>query len=108
MYTINKFDFAIQIRQSLQNLHDYAFLQKLPLSSSLSGPSGTLDQGVRILRSEILSAIEQLNPPGNMPQRAKERRPYALLYGSYVQGMTTAELVEELAISIRQLRRENA
>lgn len=108
MYTISKFDFVIQIRQALQNLHDYASLQKLPLSSALSGSNQTLDQGVRLLRSEILTAIEQLNPPGNMPQRAKERRPYALLYGFYVQGMTTAELVEELAISIRQLRRENA
>jgi CheY-like chemotaxis protein len=63
---------------------------------------------VRKLRSEILDAIEQLNPSGNMPSRAKERRPYALLYGHYVQGMTTAELAEELAISIRQLRREHA
>src|SRR5687767_13176741 len=106
MYTISKFDFARQIRQALQNLHDYASLQKLPISGSLSGPNRTLDQGVRLLRSEILAAIEQLNPPGTMPQRAKERRPYALLYGRYVQGMTTAELVEELAISIRQLSRE--
>ncbi len=107
MHTISKSDFARQIRQALQNLHDYASLQKLPISSSLSGPNRTLDQGVRLLRSEILAAIEQLNPPGTMPQRAKERRPYALLYGRYVQGMTTAELVEELAISIRQLSREN-
>jgi len=107
MYTISKSDFARQIRQALQNLHDYASLQKLPISGSLSGPNHTLDQGVRLLRSEILAAIEQLNPPGTMPQRAKERRPYALLYGRYVQGMTTAELVEELAISMRQLSREN-
>lgn len=106
--TISKFEFAVQIRQALQNLHDYASLQKLPLSNSLSGSNRTLDQGVRLLRSEILAAIEQLNPPGNMPQRAKERRPYALLYGLYVQRMTTAELGEELAIGIRQLRRENA
>jgi len=108
MSSISKVDFAKQIRQALQNLHDFASLQKLPISSSLSGSNRTLDQGVRLLRSEILAAIEQLNPPGSMPQRAKERRPYALLYGRYVQGMTTAELVEELAISIRQLRRENA
>jgi len=74
----------------------------------LAGPSRSLDQSVRLLRSEILAAIEQLNPQGSMSQRAKERRPYALLFGRYVQGMTTAELVEELAISIRQLRREQA
>src|SRR5512133_307995 len=105
---ISKSDFAEQIRQALQNLHDFAVLQKLPITSLLNAPNGTLDQGVRKLRSEILDAIEQLNPTGNMPSRAKERRPYALLYGHYVQGMTTAELAEELAISIRQLRREHA
>jgi CheY-like chemotaxis protein len=108
MPALNRVDFASQTRQALQNLHDFVFLQKLPLTSLLSGPNGTLDQGVRKLRAEILDAIERLNPPGNMPSRAKERRPYALLYGHYVQGMTTAELAEELAISIRQLRREHA
>lgn len=108
MSGISKPDFAEQIRQALQNLHDFAVLQKLPITGLLNAPNGTLDQGVRKLRAEILDAIEQLNPPGNMPSRAKERRPYALLYGHYVQGMTTAELAEELAISIRQLRREHA
>lgn len=108
MTPISKPDFAKQIRQALLNLHDFASLQKLPLTGLLSTPNGTLDQGVRRLRSEILAAIEQLNPPGGTPNRAKERRPYALLYGRYVQGMTTAELVEELAISVRQFRREHA
>jgi CheY-like chemotaxis protein len=108
MSALSQTDFASQIRQALQNLHDFVFLQKLPLTGLLSAPNGTLDQGVRKLRAEILEAIERLNPPGNMPSRAKERRPYALLYGHYVQGMTTAELAEELAISIRQLRREHA
>ena len=107
MSALSKADFSNQVRQALQNLHDFAYLQKLSLTGLLSAPNGTLDQGVRKLRAEILDAIERLNPP-NMPNRAKERRPYALLYGHYVQGMTTAELAEELAISIRQLRREHA
>ena len=108
MSTLSKTDFANQARQALQNLHDFVYLQKLPLTGLLSAPNGTLDQGVRKLRAEILDAIERLNPPGTMPSRAKERRPYALLYGHYVQGVTSAELAEELAISIRQLRREHA
>ena len=108
MSTLSKTDFVHQARQALQNLHDFVYLQKLPLTGLLSAPNGTLDQGVRKLRAEILDAIERLNPPGNMPSRAKERRPYALLYGHYVQGVTSAELAEELAISIRQLRREHA
>jgi CheY-like chemotaxis protein/signal transduction histidine kinase len=106
MSTITKHDFDNQIRLALQNLHDFAFLQKLTITSLLSAPDRTLDQGVRMLRAEILAAVEQLNPPGMMPARAKERRPYALLYGRYVQGMSTPELAEELAISVRQLRRE--
>ncbi|HMB22798.1 MAG: response regulator [Chloroflexota bacterium] len=107
MTTLDRTEFDSQTRQALQNLHDFAILQKLPLTSLLSAPSGTLDQGVRKLRAEILDAIERLNPPGDMPSRARERRPYALLYGHYVQGMTSAELADELAISIRQLRREH-
>lgn len=106
MTTINRSDFDSQTRQALQNLHDFAVLQKLPLTNMLGAPTGTLDQGVRKLRAEILDAIEHLNPPGNMPSRARERRPYALLYGHCVQGMSSAELADELAISIRQLRRE--
>src|SRR5512138_2495317 len=107
MTTLDRTEFDSQTRQALQNLHDFAILQKLPLTSLLSAPSGTLDQGVRKLRAEILDAIERLNPSGHMPSRARERRPYALLYGHYVQGMTSAELADELAISIRQLRREH-
>jgi CheY-like chemotaxis protein len=108
MTNITKLDFANQIRLALLNLHDFVSLQKLSITSRLSAPTGTLDQGVRSLRSEILNAIEKLNPAGNVSNQAKERRPYALLYGRYVQGMTTEELAEELAISIRQLRREHA
>lgn len=108
MTTLDRAEFDSQTRQALQNLHDFAVLQKLPLTGLLSAPTGTLDQGVRKLRAEILDAIERLNPPGDMPSRARERRPYALLYGHYVQGMTSAELADELAISIRQLRREHA
>ena len=75
MSALSKADFASQARLALQNLYDFVYLQKLPLTSLLSAPNGTLDQGVRKLRAEILEAIERLNPPGTMPSRAKERRP---------------------------------
>jgi hypothetical protein len=55
----------------------------------------------------LIDAIERLKPDDSVPPQAKERRPYALLYGHYVQGLSTTELVEELMISVRQLRREN-
>lgn len=102
---LTKTEFALQVRLVLEHLHDYAALLKLPLVTALS-MGQTRDQSVRQLRNEVLAAIEEIKPPGNLPPRAVERRPYWLLYGRYVQGMSTGELVEELAISVRQLRRE--
>jgi CheY-like chemotaxis protein/signal transduction histidine kinase len=100
-------EFAQQVRQALENLHDFVRLQNLPLVANLSASGQTVDQSVRRLRTELLDAIERLNPSENLPPRAKERRAHTILYGRYVQGLTTSELVEELAISVRQLRREH-
>lgn len=108
MSSLSKPQFTKQVYQALRDLHDFAALQKLPLVDLLDKPHRTLEQNVRLLRTEILSAIEQLNPAGNLPSRAKERRPYMLLYGRYVQGMSTIELTEELGISVRQFRREHS
>ncbi|MBX3000709.1 MAG: response regulator [Caldilineaceae bacterium] len=99
-------EFATQIRQALENLHDFARLQSLPLIAELSRHGQTTEQAVRQIRSELIEAVERLKPPGNLPPRAKERRPYAIVYGRYIQGLGTTELIEELAISVRQLRRE--
>lgn len=104
---MDKTHFAQQVRESLQNLHDYAALQNLALSRALTSPTQTLDGGVRTLRAHLLDAIELLRPQNAQSLRSKESRPYHLMYGRYVQGMNTSELVEELAISVRQLRREH-
>jgi CheY-like chemotaxis protein len=107
MPTFTVEEFARQIRHALENLYDFAYLQNLELTNALSQPGQSLDKSVRQLRAELIDAIERLKPDDSVPPHAKERRPYALLYGHYVQGLSTAELVEELLISVRQLRREN-
>lgn len=104
---VTKTTFAEQVSLALENLHDYAALQRLPLCQASVRTGETLDHAVRRVRSTLLGAIETLKPGSGIPPRAKEGRPYALLYGRYVQGMSTAELLEELAISVRQLRREH-
>lgn len=104
---LNKSQFAKQIRKALENLHDMVYLQKLPLTEALSNSGQTRDQAVRQVRAELMDAIEQLASPSNLGPRARGRRPYLVLYGRYVQAMTTGELVRELAISVRQLRREH-
>lgn len=99
--------FSQQVRQALEHLHDFAYLQGLALTRWLSRDGDSPEKHVRQLRTALLDAIEQMQAPGNLPPRARERRPYAILYGRYVQKLTTVELTEELAISVRQLRREN-
>lgn len=107
MPTFTRDEFAKQIRQALKNLYDFAYLQNLELTNALSEQGQSLDKSVRQLRTELIDAIERLKPDDSLPPHAKEHRPYALLYGRYVQGLNTTELVEELMISVRQLRREN-
>jgi CheY-like chemotaxis protein len=107
MPTFTHDEFAKQIRHALENLYDFAYLQNLELTNALSEQGQSLDKSVRQLRAELIDAIERLKPDSSVPPHAKERRPYALLYGRYVQGLGTAGLVEELMISVRQLRREH-
>ncbi len=104
---LTKQQVAKQVRQALENLHDPAHLQKLWLTKALASDGTTRPQAARELRSGLLACIEELRPPDDLAPRARERRPYILLYGRYVEGMSTPELVEELAIGIRQLRREH-
>jgi CheY-like chemotaxis protein len=104
---LSKAEFAKQIRQALDNLFDFAYLQNLTLIRALSGSGQSLGLSVRQLRSELLDAIDQLKPGPDVPPLSKEQRPYALMYGRYIHGMSTSELVEELMIGVRQLRREH-
>ena len=104
---MDKTQFAQQVREALQNLHDFAALQNLALIRAIASPTQTLDGSVRGLRANLIEAIETLRPGNALSSRSKEARPYHLMYGRYVQGMSTTELVEELAISVRQLRREH-
>lgn len=99
-------EFSVQIRRAVENLHDFAFLERLAIVHAMTTPERTIEQSVRRLRGELLDIIDRLKPPDDVPVRSKGRRPYELLYGRYVQCMSTEELIEELAISVRQLRRE--
>ena len=103
----SKAEFTKQIVLALDNLHDFVYLRGLPVTAALGVEDEPVDISVRRLQSSVLDAIERLNPDDHVSPRAKERRPYAIAYGRYVQGVTTAELADELAISIRQLRREH-
>lgn len=96
-----------QIRLALEQLNDLGALMGLDLTLRLAGEGQAPDLVARELRSELLDAIESLNPRQNLPTRSRAVRSYVLLYSRYVQEMTTEELLDLLAISLRQYRREH-
>jgi CheY-like chemotaxis protein len=98
-----------QIRDALTCLYDHARLQRHPLAELLV-PSQAVVTRTRAqeLRRILLDAIEVLNPGDNVPIRAMERRPYAILYGLYVEGRRWEEVAASLSIGGRQLRRDRA
>jgi CheY-like chemotaxis protein len=101
--------FMRQVRDAVAHLYDVAYLQRHPLAEALVPP---LANGVRTrgqeLRRIVLDAIEALNPGPSIPIRAPERRPYAILFGLYVEGRPQPEVAGALGIGGRQLRRHRA
>ena len=109
MSDIGAREFTQQVRDALAHLYDHAYLQRHPLARSLGVPQAAVahTRG-RELRRILLDAIEALNPGANVPVRALERRPYAILFGLYVEGQSQPEVAEALGIGPRQLRRDRA
>ncbi len=100
-------DLPHQIRLALERLNDLGALMALDLTLDIAGEGQAPDLAARELRSELLDAIESLHPPQNLPTRSRAARSYVLLYSRYVQEMTTEEVMDLLAISLRQYRREH-
>ena len=96
--------FVDQIRDALAHLYDYAYLQRHALAQWLT-PQASATRAQE-LRRTLLEAIEALNPGDSVPIRAAERRPYAILFGLYVEGRPQSEVANQLGIGSRQLRRD--
>lgn len=98
-----------QIRDALAHLYDYVYLQRHPLAERLlPAHASTIRTRAQELRRILLDAIESLNPGDSVPIRALERRPYAILFGLYVEGRPLLEVADRLSIGGRQLRRDRA
>jgi hypothetical protein len=107
--TSNDVEFVRQVRDALTCLYDHVHLQRHPLAQRLV-PQQTVATRTRAqeLRRILLDAIEALNPGDSVPIRAPERRPYAILFGLYVEGRQWQEVANSLSIGGRQLRRDRA
>lgn len=99
-------DFVKQIKDVLDNLYDFAHLQRHPLAEELilnhALPGETAGQ---CLRRHVINAVEKLNPGGDLSLRTPQARGYNLLHLRYVEGMTIQEAAYEVGISERQAYR---
>lgn len=94
--------FLEQVKQALENLYDFPFLQNHALVQYL--PKSNENNGQR-LRRDLIEAIEKLNPGADVFFRSPHARLYNLLQLHYVEAMTIQETAYELGISPRQAYR---
>jgi CheY-like chemotaxis protein/transposase len=100
-------EFIEQIKQVLEHLYDFPYLQRHPLAKD-DDPNGNTPAQPRAqrLRREVLAAIEALSPGPGVGFRAPHARLYNLLHLRYVEGLTVQEVANELGISSRQMYRD--
>jgi CheY-like chemotaxis protein len=91
------------VKDVLENLYDFAFLEHHPFAVKLSANHArTGETRGQCLRRLMLSAVERMNPGTGISLRAVHARAYNMLHLRYVEGMTTHEASNEIGVSKRQ------
>jgi CheY-like chemotaxis protein len=105
---IERTEFERLVKDALTNIHNYAVLETHPLVSSFSPPPDQQTSRGEYLRGLLLQAIDKLQPPERPSSTISiEWRPYLILKGRYIEGLSLTELKSQLLLSGRQLRREH-
>jgi CheY-like chemotaxis protein len=98
-------EFIEQVKQALEHLYDFPYLQRQPLAQHIASADSEEPAG-HILRRELVSAIESLNPGSMVSVRSGVARLYNLIHLHYVGSMTLQETALELGLSLRQAYRD--
>jgi CheY-like chemotaxis protein len=100
-------DFIQQVRDLLEHLYDFPFLQKqvlvLPLSETARPP---LEIPGQKARKFILDALEKIGVEKDLSFRSSQARIYNLLRLHYIEGMAIQQVAQELDLSQRQAYRD--
>ncbi len=100
-------DFVEQVKQALENLYNFPYLQRHPLAQPfLPGTNHGGETAGERLRRELVSIIEALSPGVDIPFRSPHARLYNLVHLHYVEGLTIREAANELGLSNRQAYRD--
>jgi CheY-like chemotaxis protein len=100
-------EFTQLIKEILENLHDFGYLQKHSLSNALEGLSDSRKEASwEQIRRELLLAIEALSPGPNPSISSPRARSYHILNLHYLEEIPLQQCSQELGISLRQTNRE--
>ena len=93
----------------MAHIHDFIALETHPLATSLEVPKSFQGGRGRYLQKIVLDEIEQFRPTDEKPSiSAIEWRSYLILNQRYVEGLSSQDLADYLAISKRQMRRDHS
>jgi CheY-like chemotaxis protein len=95
--------FVEQVKQVLEHLYDFAYLQQHPLARiyDTDGDLSAKTAG-RQLRYELIQSIESLKPHSEAQFRAPVARLYNMLHLYYIENLTIQDASLELGLSERQ------
>jgi len=98
--------FIKQVKEALENLYDFPYLQRHPLAAAGEATTGhSVDAAARSLRRDLIAAIEALSPGAEVSAHTPQARIYNLLVLHYVEGRTVQEAALEIGLSQRQAHR---
>jgi len=93
----------------MAHIYDFAALETHPLAAVLKIPTNYSGSRGRYIQAIVYDEIEQFRPTGDEPSlNMVEWRPYLILHQRYIQGMSSQDLADYLAISKRQMRRDHS
>jgi CheY-like chemotaxis protein len=101
-------EFAQWLHDALNQLYDSPYLQTHPLAQLLAEPGMDTLQHDQHLRRVLINAIEQLRPQAGIPAQSPKWRAFQLLELRYIEGLSAAEIMRELALSRSTYFREQA
>jgi CheY-like chemotaxis protein len=96
--------FVRELQRALQHLYDPAELRRSPLLALFA--LGKHHNPASALQKILLDAIEALRPEGDVPLHANAWRIYHVLTYRYVEQSSQRTVAVNLALSVRQLRRQ--
>ncbi len=100
-------EFLAQVRDALNHLHDYPYLETHTLAQRFwpDAPRDGAHRAQRLYRL-LLESIEALNPAAGVPAAGPQMERYLLLVYRYIEGREVADITRELGYSRRQFFRE--